>query len=575
MLYASDKGFTLLNCAIIVFLVFIVLFYAVFLTINLYFFHLYRIESKIKHEYNKLINKLRWNNIAYLQTLSEKNEQLKQVLSQIIHINNFYDEQIKKVKEKIIKLTEYNRNFHFKQAKKLSKVLINDIGLCNKLSNVIQHLYVDATAYNMVATELIAKPRQVYDELKNFYQQKLTYFFENEEFNNFQQQISNSLIDANICLQKIDNDTLLNTLNNVNELLKSYNSLIRCAYIYSELLNYLNHLKDELDQNLANGKRKISENEYTNLLYTQSNLKTSLSSLAARIKKLEFANISLSITNIALQLHQALTLLNKYDRIILIIDNNLSFITTMMGEFNKNVAILNSFNESLKKYFNEVDTNNFTQSIENQILNLKKMNLRLDAINQNKENLNEIDHIKYLREIFDLLKNINHWVNNIDTTYNKISEVYHSTIELIDEIYDLQWTINQLLNFNNLYKLKYDEQTLSIIHHNQKLLDDILQSISSNFDINNHDLYYSIQTIKTDITNISSTIDINQQLKNYARALIVFGNKYRYEDESIAKNLDISQECYNQGEYSSAIDQLLPILTHIKDSASKNFVKFN
>lgn len=575
MILGSDQGWTLLNIAIIVFMALIVLTYTTFLIIYLRFFKLYHQETKVKNEYNKLVNKFRWNNVTYLETLSNQNTELKQVLDQIVSINDFYDEQVAKVKEKIIKLTEYNHNFHFLQAKRLIKEINHDLNSCNELCKLMQSLYLDATSYNSAVADLIAKPRACYDQLKTFYLKYLSDAFDNEEFAKFHEQISSFLVDATVCQQKIDNEKLLNTLNNINELIKSYQQLVKYCYIYSCVLQYLRNLKTELDNNLADSQRKINETEYTNLQYIQSNIKTSLASLATRIKKLEFNIIGLSITSIVSQLHQSLTLLNKYDRIILLTDNNLEFATATIDKFNENVQILDNVLLSLKEYFKELDTQDFVKMVESQTLNLKKMTILLNTLKKQKNDLSQIDHLTFLKQLYDLLKNIREWSNTLDQTHDKIVSAYRTSIQLIDDVYDLQWVLSQFLNLNSQRKIKFDEQALAIIKKDHQTIGEILNKMSVNFKINDKLVYDTIQDIKTDVINLSKDIHTKQQLKTYARLLIVFANKYRYEDQSIADAINLSEDYYNKGEYASAMDQLLPVLEHIKSSAAKNYVKFN
>ena len=61
----------------------------------------------------------------------------------------------------------------------------------------------------------------------------------------------------------------------------------------------------------------------------------------------------------------------------------------------------------------------------------------------------------------------------------------------------------------------------------------------------------------------------------YAKNLIFFANKYRYEDETISNAIDESEEFYNQNNFAKAIDTLLDVLEYIKLSAQQNKIKFN
>ena len=68
---------------------------------------------------------------------------------------------------------------------------------------------------------------------------------------------------------------------------------------------------------------------------------------------------------------------------------------------------------------------------------------------------------------------------------------------------------------------------------------------------------------------------MDKSIQVYARNLIFFANKYRYENDAIAKSINNSEELYKQHKYTDAIDALLPTLTYVKESAKQSHVKFN
>ncbi len=84
-----------------------------------------------------------------------------------------------------------------------------------------------------------------------------------------------------------------------------------------------------------------------------------------------------------------------------------------------------------------------------------------------------------------------------------------------------------------------------------------------------------LDQIKEDVKSLYDSHVMNKTLKLYAKHLIFFANKYRFEDENIYKSIDHAQELYNLEQYEHAIDHLLTTLEHVKDSAKANKIKFN
>ncbi len=571
----NDQGFTGLNETIIVFLILITITYLFFLITYFCFFYAYKKEIKIKNDYNKIVNSFKWNNISYLQTLSSTNKQLKYILRQIIYINDFYEKQVDKIKLKIVNLTKLIRNFHFFHAKHLSDEIIKDVNLTRELNKIMNMLYSNAINYNETSSTLISYSRFCYDKIHTFYYQNLLSSYFHKNLMQFDHQITEHLIDANVNQQKINNDKLINSLNNINELLKDYYKAIKYLYIYDQLLIYLRSLKLELDDNLANQQRKINATEFNNLLYLQSNVNQCFNTLNQQIKNLEFEKTKLSFISLTKQLQSASNLFKNYDRILLLSDNALEFSEKNITEFNNNLPMLEKSAEIIHNYFQDLDTKNFEKSIEEIKIYLKKINLLLNSLKEQKNNLEKIDHLPFLKQLLQLSQSIYKWSIKINSTYQKITSQYRSSIALIDDLYQMQWKLNQYIYYINISGSENTKTIENIIRSNLQTIDQIIKLLTHNFDASFAYAYQVVNELKEYQSSFVKMLDVSKQFKNYSRLLILFANKYRYENESIASAIDESEKQYEIGKYTESINTLLPILQHIKLSANKNHIKFN
>ena len=136
-------------------------------------------EQKVKEEYNEIAIFSISGGLNYLEALSKNNKQLEGIVSSIIEAKKFYKIQSDNLKAKIMKLTTFNRKFQFKSSKIILKQIEKDLVNCHKLNHSIYSLYNSTTDYTDTTNALLTKFRVEYDQINDFYIDKILFIKEN------------------------------------------------------------------------------------------------------------------------------------------------------------------------------------------------------------------------------------------------------------------------------------------------------------------------------------------------------------------------------------------------------------
>jgi septation ring formation regulator EzrA len=138
----------------------------------------------------------------------------------------------------------------------------------------------------------------------------------------------------------------------------------------------------------------------------------------------------------------------------------------------------------------------------------------------------------------------------------------------------LNWTIQQLNIFNTSISTHSDITINSI--------NSCISSVNKLIKIIKHDFSYNFQEAKNIVSQLEKSIEplynsflLTKTLKNYARNLIFFSNKYRHENEKIKDSISHCEQLYQENKYKEVLDKLIPVLDNIKKSAKINNVKFS
>ena len=557
---------TLLSLTVIV-----LLFFTIMFTLQKSFL---KKEQKVKVEYNEIAIFSISGGLNYLEALSKNNKQLEGIVSSIIEAKKFYKIQSDNLKAKIMKLTTFNRKFQFKSSKIILKQIEKDLVNCHKLNHSIYSLYNSTTDYTDTTNALLTKFRVEYDQINDFYINHLLNRFDKEILAKLSNEISSLLTDCNNYIIKIDNQKVIESINQINEKCVNYYRLIKTLYVYLQSFFYLTRSKQTLDKLFNENSRLIFEKERRDVEKIIVSSKINLEDLNDRLNNLDFDHCFDLIQIISQQVEPAVNIFQQNDRINLLIQNSLQYINESFELWSNNYAHLQTNFAKIRSYFNGYNSNQIEKQLEEIETSYKKLSMHLEILNQCLEKFNYSDRINFLKEILGFYNEVSKWQDEMTKLWKDITKKYQTSIVLINDLFDLQWTLSQILSYKNTIN-PHDKDAIANISENLETANKLIDLIHKNYAFNYDYVCKTIETLKETIVSYYNDAYFDNIMCYYLKSLIFSANKYRYEDKMIEDAITKAERLYQEKKYRDGIDVLYAVLEHIKNSAKINHIKFN
>ena len=557
---------TLLSLTVIV-----LLFFTIMFTLQKSFL---KKEQKVKVEYNEIAIFSISGGLNYLEALSKNNKQLEGIVSSIIEAKKFYKIQSDNLKAKIMKLTTFNRKFQFKSSKIILKQIEKDLVNCHKLNHSIYSLYNSTTDYTDTTNALLTKFRVEYDQINDFYINHLLNRFDKEILAKLSNEISSLLTDCNNYIIKIDNQKVIESINQINEKCVNYYRLIKTLYVYLQSFFYLTRSKQTLDKLFNENSRLLFEKERRDVEKIIVSSKINLEDLNDRLNNLDFDHCFDLIQIISQQVEPAVNIFQQNDRINLLIQNSLQYINESFELWSNNYAHLQTNFAKIRSYFNGYNSNQIEKQLEEIETSYKKLSMHLEILNQCLEKSNYSDRINFLKEILGFYNEVSKWQDEMTKLWKDITKKYQTSIVLINDLFDLQWTLSQILSYKNTIN-PHDKDAIANISENLETANKLIDLIHKNYAFNYDYVCKTIETLKETIVSYYNDAYFDNIMCYYLKSLIFSANKYRYEDKMIEDAITKAERLYQEKKYRDGIDVLYAVLEHIKNSAKINHIKFN
>lgn len=531
-------------------------------------------EQKVKEEYNEIAIFSISGGLNYLEALSKNNKQLEGIVSSIIEAKKFYKIQSDNLKAKIMKLTTFNRKFQFKSSKIILKQIEKDLVNCHKLNHSIYSLYNSTTDYTDTTNALLTKFRVEYDQINDFYINHLLNRFDKEILAKLSNEISSLLTDCNNYIIKIDNQKVIESINQINEKCVNYYRLIKTFYVYLQSFFYLTRSKQTLDKLFNENSRLLFEKERRDVEKIIVSAKINLEDLNDRLNDLDFDHCFDLIQIISQQVEPAVNIFQQNDRINLLIQNSLQYINESFELWSNNYAHLQTNFAKIRSYFNGYNSNEIEKQLEEIETSYKKLSMHLEILNQCLEKSNYNDRINFLKEILGFYNEVSKWQDEMTKLWKDITKKYQTSIVLINDLFDLQWTLSQILSYKNTIN-PHDKDAIANISENLETANKLIDLIHKNYAFNYDYVCKTIETLKETIVSYYNDAYFDNIMCYYLKSLIFSANKYRYEDKMIEDAITKAERLYQEKKYRDGIDVLYAVLEHIKNSAKINHIKFN
>ena len=527
-------------------------------------------ELKLKNQYNEYANCFFYDNMQYIKTLSENNEKLKKLVDNIIYERQFYREQLKNIKSNIENLTYSNSFFCFKHSKRNIANIVENLKKCKKLYDRISQSYNVTIDYNDSCSNLITLFRKNYNLINSFYKKHLSNKFNHNQFNILSQEISNLILQSNNYSIKINNNEIIKIINMLNEKTKFFHSLIKSVYTYELSWLYFQRTNKDLNEQFKNNKYSLSRNEYSNIEKIIANTKININDYDCALMQLNFKECDKLLINISNEIEPTINIFRQNDKINNTIDKCFSFTNNWLRIWKDKNKILSPIFINLMQYFRN------DNEIKKEILEIKNKFETIvqnhDIIHTAKDEPNYFSRIKILNNLLVLIDQYKIWESRLIKFKNNIWNKYFLTIQLINDIYELQFAFNQFIIIKKELN-PFDINSIQNLNENLSALNHLISLMQSNFETNYKEVYDAVTEMKNDENNYYELIKKDIVIKFYAQKLIFYTNRYRNENKEIENALSNAESLYNNKKFDEVIDEILPILENIKISAKLNHIK--
>ena len=387
-------------------------------------------------------------------------------------------------------------------------------------------------------------------------------------------EIKMLLIDCNNYLTKINNQKIVESINQVNEKCISYYSLVKTLYIYLQAFFYLTKSKQDLDELFEKNSNVLFEKECRDVEKIIVSVKINLDDLNTNLNNLDFDQSFELIRIISQQVEPTINIFKHNDRINLLIQNSLKFISETFELWSNNYFSLKNSFQQINNYFSEYNSNEISVQIDRLQDKYKKMDIQFNILKNQANGTNYNDRINFLKDILIFYKDVIKWQSNIINLWKDITSKYQSSIALINDLFDLQWTFTQLKYFKSAINSQ-NEEIIKSIDQNLIKINELIGLIRKNYAFNFKYVNEQIELLKQLVISYYNACSLDNTMKYYLRCLIFSANKYRHEDKMIEESIQEAERLYQAKKYKEGFDYLFKTLEHIKLSAKVNHIKYN
>lgn len=359
-------------------------------------------------------------------------------------------------------------------------------------------------------------------------------------------------------------------VNVIDELLKHMEIVIE--EVPSIVLLTFNVLPKRIEEVINIYNQMIKEDyplDYLNVEYNISEANAKIKDIIIRTKSL----------NLQDSLFELKVLLDYFDSLFVDFDNEKRSRQAYLDKKDSFKDRLDRMNKIVEDIFESIDQikNVYNLSPENLEI-IKEVRKELDGININYKVLN--DHTgnhtfafsKLLEEVEGLSTNLAKIEEKLDGALNEIGTMRDDEVRARKQLEEIKMVLkeskNKMRDYNlpvipNSYYVELKEASLAI--------KEIVRELSKKpitIDILNtrvdtaRDLVLKLYTKTTDLVKTARLAEI----------AIVYGNRYRSSFNALNKQLNISEQLFNKGEYHKSLDITIDVLKSIEPSI---FVKLN
>jgi hypothetical protein len=379
------------------------LFLVTFFYFSIIFFNHRKLITKeyaIKEKYNEIIQFAVANKFRTLESLAKNNSKLEKMLENVKQKKQMFDDNIAIIYKKITVLTMLNSRYLQKKAKELTTEILNDLAKCEKQMDEFRFKAASVTEYNKNISDLIVEYRKIIDEVNIFYEFHLSIRYNNEIFKNMILTINQILTEISKFVIRINNDTLLSLLAQLNTHIANFYRLVSDLYILDRVLMYLLSLQKELKILLDTNAKILSSSDLGNIEKTYAVAANNIISMQDNLKSIQLkqarANAVIAIKN----LEKSLIVIKMGDSTNVLIQKDMAFLNGQINILVKEIKQVQVAFSNIHRHFAKKDPF-INDKISQLFVDLKDITYRYQGLKERFKDFDVIERKEFLRNIND------------------------------------------------------------------------------------------------------------------------------------------------------------------------------
>jgi hypothetical protein len=287
-----------------------------------------------------------------------------------------------------------------KRAKELTNEVMADLAKCEKQMDEFRFKAASVTEYNKNISDLIVEYRKIIDEVNIFYEFHLSIRYNNEIFKNMILTINQILTEISKFVIKINNDTLLSLLAQLNTHISNFYRLVSDLYVLDKVLMYLLSLQKELKVLLDSNAKILSSTDLGNIEKTYALAANNIISMQDNLKNILLkqarSNAIIAIKN----LEKSLVVIKMGDSTNVLIQKDMAFLNGQINIMAKEIKQVQVAFSDIYRYFAKKDP--FTNDRISQLfVDLKDITYRYQGLKERFKDFDVIERKEFLRNIND------------------------------------------------------------------------------------------------------------------------------------------------------------------------------
>jgi len=528
--------------------------YVVFSIINKIYFNK---EIKLMEQYNKLAGDISSLNMFKLDVLANNNPNIKTSVDKVKKQYNLLNNNLKVLNNSIQILDKEIKAFNLKPAQKHIEIINIDLSQCAKDFNDIKVEYERFTQYSDEMADMFNNYIELNEKLINFYKTKIIYHADFKKIIKLFEATSRTIATIPDASVKFDFKKTVTVWIDLHSKIQALMKAITAVLKFQIVITYLESSMNKNNEIISHSYASIADSDKQVLQRYTATFENSYSKLLKAYRAFDLNKAQAYAIDATMSLNQINNFVTVHTKAADIIAVSLNDITNQTNAILANKEQIISSIRTIQEYFvKETKVNEWFEDIVEDINTIEKLTDQSKYVSY-KTHGQKVSALATLsgisKNIFNKKEEISNLIDNVNDALNKVI----SSITDLNDLYIYFWQM--LLSIKQISPADDDatNSMIALIENNLKLIDQYTNDLVKQENPDYNQISNNINNIIEQVHQVYSKISTNLTLKNYARKLMVYCNRYKVKGTKTLFNK--ANELYKAKKYSECINQLLTI----------------